>query len=154
MILLTVTLARYTQWHGTTYGNWLAKKAEDPYVDLVPSVVFTGLVRQLGDWWNKSFKELTSHVLSRYVIQQHQSMSFEKTWTGERCLLQVDGSKIVSTSDYNKIGMGNARLRSSLQILSDLGLIERDEDGIRFLTSEGKTFLKRELTKEASNEVP
>jgi hypothetical protein len=153
MILLSVTLARYSQWETTDYGKWLANAANDPYLDLVPPVVSTGLARRFGDWWNTSFKELTGFVLSRYVIQQHQSMSYEKTWTGERCLLQVDGSKIVSTGGYDKIGMGNPRLGSSLQILTDLGLIEDDEDGVSRLTPEGEAFLKREMEKEAIHEV-
>ncbi len=115
MLLLSVTLARYSQWERTDYGKWLANAANDPFLDLVPPIVSTGLARRFGDWWNTSFKELTGFVLSRYVIQQHQSMSYEKTWTGERCLLQVDGSKIVSTGGYDKIGMGNPRLGSSFK---------------------------------------
>ncbi len=153
MLLLSVTLARYSQWERTDYGKWLANAANDPFLDLVPPIVSTGLARRFGDWWNTSFKELTGFVLSRYVIQQHQSMSYEKTWTGERCLLQVDGSKIVTTGGYDKIGMGNPRLGSSLQILTDLGLIEDDEDGVSHLTPEGEAFLKREMEKEAVHEV-
>lgn len=153
MILLSVTLARYSQWEATDYGKWLANAANDPYLDLVPPLVTTGLSRRFGDWWNTSFEELTCFVLSRYVIQQHQSMSYEKTSTGERCLLQVDGSKIVSTGGFDKIGMGNPRLSSSIQILTDLGLIEDDEDGVSRLTPEGEAFLKREMAKEAIHEV-
>lgn len=153
MILLSVTLARYSQWEATNYGKWLASAANDPYLDLVPPLVTTGLSRRFGGWWNSSFKELTSFVLSRYVIQQHQSMSYEKTWTGERCLLQVDGPKVVSTGGFDKIGMGNPRLRSSIQILTDLGLIEQDEEEVSRLTSEGKAFLTHEMEKGASHEV-
>ena len=86
-------------------------------------------------------------------LQQHQSMSYEKTSTGDHCLLQVDGPKVVSTGDYDEISMGNPRLRSAIQILKDLGLIEDDNDGITYLTTEGKQFLKRELAKEIKNEV-
>ena len=80
-------------------------------------------------------------------------MSYEKTWTGERCLLQVDGPKIVSTGGFDKIGMGNPRHRSAIQILTDLGLIEKDEEEVSRLTTEGKAFLEREMAKEASHEV-
>jgi hypothetical protein len=153
MILLATTLARYTQWEATNYGKWLASAASDPYLDLVPPLVTTGLLRQLGNWWNCKWKELASFVLSRYVIQQHQSMSYEKTAAGDRCLLQVDSPKVVSTGDYDEIGMGNPRLHSAIQILKDLGLIEDGDDGITYLTTEGKQFLKRELPKEIRNEV-
>ena len=80
-------------------------------------------------------------------------MSYEKTWTGERCLLQVDGAKVVSTGQFEKIGMGNPRFRSAVQILTDLGLIEADELEISRLTSEGETFLKSEIAKEVDHEV-
>jgi len=92
-------------------------------------------------------------VLSRYVVQQHQSMSYEKTWTGERCLLQVDGPKIFSTGGFDKIGMGNPRLRSAMQILTDVGLMGDDAQGVSRLTAEGKVFLRREKAKEATHEV-
>ncbi len=153
MILMSVTLGRYSQWEATKYGKWLASAANDPYLDLVPPLVTTGLSRRFGDWWNSTFKELTSIVLSRYVVQQHQAMSYEKTWTGERCLLQVDGARIVSTGGFDKIGMGNPRLRSAIQILTDLGLIEEDEEEVTRLTSEGEAFLKDEMVKEAAHEV-
>ena len=153
MILLSVTLARYSQWETTNYGKWLASAANDPYLDLVPPLVTTGLARRFGDWWNTTYKDLTGFVMSRYIVQQHQSMSYEKTWTGERCLIQVDGPKIVSTGGFDKIGMGNPRLGSSIQILTDLGLIENDEEGVSHLTPEGEGFLKREMAKEATHEV-
>lgn len=153
MLLLSVTLARYTQWEATNYGKWLASAANDPYLDLVPPLVTTGLSRRFGDWWNTSFKELTGFVLSRYVVQQHQAMSYEKTWTGERCLLQVDGPRIVSTGGFDKIGMGNPRLRSAIQILTDLGLVEEDEEQGTHLSVEGETFLTDEMAKEATDEV-
>jgi hypothetical protein len=153
MILLAMTLARYTQWEVTHYGKWLASMASDPYLDLVPPLVTTGLSRRFGNWWNCNWKELASFVLSRYVVQQHQSMSYEKTSTGDRCLLQVDGPRVVSTGNYDEIGMSNPRLRSAIQILKDLGMMEDDDDGVTHLTTEGKQFLKRELAKEAENEV-
>ena len=154
MILLSVTLARYYRWEATSYGKWLASAANDPYLDLVPPLVTTGLSRRFGSWWTCTFADLTGFVLSRYVVQQHQSMSYEKTWTGERCLLQVDGPKIVSTGGFGKIGMGNPRLRSAIQILTDLGLIEVDEKGVSRLTSEGESFLEHEIAKEVTHEVP
>jgi hypothetical protein len=154
MILLSVTLARYYRWEATNHGKWLASAANDPYLDLVPPLVTTGLARRFGSWWTSTFSDLTAFVLSRYVVQQHQSMSYEKTWTGERCLLQVDGQKVVSTGDFDKIGMGNPRLRSAIQILTDLGLIEVDEEDVSRLTAEGDSFLHQELAKEVTHEVP
>jgi hypothetical protein len=153
LILLATTLARYTRWEKTRFGQWLATAASDPYVDLVPPVLTMGLSRQFGSWWKRTWKELAGFVLFRYVVQQHQSMSFEKTWTGERCLLQRDGSKVFSNGDYDEIGMGNPRLGSAIQILKDLALLEDGEDGVTRLTPEGRQLLKREMTKEVEDEV-
>lgn len=153
MILLSVTLARYHRWEGTSYGKWIASAASDPYLDLVPPLLTTGLARRFGNWWTTTFADLTGFILSRYVVQQHQSMSYEKTWTGERCLFQVDGPKIVATGGFDKIGMGNPRLRSAIQILADLGLIEEDEEGVSRLTTEGNSYLGEELPKEVTDEV-
>jgi len=157
MILMAVTLARYKQWETTNYGEWLAGVADpkfghNPLLDLVPPLVTTGLTRRFdGDWWNCSWKELTSFVLWRYVIQQHESMSYERT--DERCLLQVERPKVVSPGRFDKIGMVNGRLGSAIQILTDLGLIEEDENKVSHLTEEGETFLMREMAKVVTNEV-
>jgi hypothetical protein len=149
MILLTTTLARYSRWEGTNYGKWLANTASDPYLDLVPAVLASGLRRRFDRWWRCDWKELAGFVLSRYVVRQHQAMSYEKSWAGDRCLLQVDGSKIISTGGFDKIGMGNPRLPSALQILKDLGLMQDHQDGVTHLTKEGKQFLRDQLKKEA-----
>ena len=153
MILLSVTLARYSQWEATNYGKWLASAANDPYLDLVPPLVTTGLSRRFGDWWNSTFMELTGFVLSRYVVQQHQSMSYEKTWTGERCLLQVDGPKIISTGGFDKIGMGNPRLRSCHSDSHGPWLDRAGRGGSQSPHVGRRTFLKREMAKEATHEV-
>ncbi len=144
-ILFVLSLARYAGWAATDYGNWLARAANDPYLDLIPPVVSQGLERRFGDWWTCPWTVLADYVLSRYVVQQHQSMSYEKTATGERCLLQVDGQKIISDVSYEKIGIGNPRLGSAIQVLTDLALLEADEDGLTHLTDDGQAMLHAEL---------
>lgn len=149
MILLAATLARFSRWESTSYGQWLAGAASDPYLDLVPPVVSTGLCRRFDAWWKRPWKELTAFVLSRFVVRQHLSMSYEKSWAGDRCLLQVDGPKVFSPGGFDKIGMGNPRLRSAVQILKDLGLMEDADNDVSHLTKEGRQFLQQELRKEA-----
>jgi hypothetical protein len=150
-ILFALSLGRYRRWESTEYGNWLASDAvvKDPYLDLLPSTVSIGLVRHQGDWWNQPWTRLVEYVLSRFVVQQHQSMAYDKTASGDRCLLQVDGQRIVSDSPYEKIGIGNPRLRSAIQVLDDLALIEADENGVSFATKDGLQMLKSELEKGA-----
>jgi hypothetical protein len=149
MILLAVTLARFARWEPANYGKWLAGAASDPYLDLVPPVVGAGLSRRFGGWWARPWRDLAEFVLSRYVVRQHQAMSYAKNSSGDRCLLQTDGAKVFATGRYDAIGLGNPRLRSALQILKDLGLTEDGDDGVTRLTNEGRGFLTQELTKEA-----
>ncbi len=148
LILLAVTLARFAQWERSKWGTWLAGIAHDSYLDLVPPLVEMGLTRRFGDWWHTSFGDLAGFILNRYVVQQHQAMSYEKIATGERCLLEVDGSRVIATGHHEGVGMGNPRLRSATQILTDLGLVARDGDGVDSLTGEGEALLATELQKE------
>lgn len=143
MLLLGITLSRFAQWEGTPYGNWLASVSTDPYVDIVPPALNGGLSRRFGAWWKSSWVELAEFVLSKYVVQQHQTMSYEKTAKGDRCLLQVDGDRITTRPNevYEQIGMGNARFHSAVRILKDLGLLSDNADGITSPTEDGAQLL-------------
>jgi hypothetical protein len=149
MILLATTFARFARWEPTNYGKWLAGAASDPYLDLVPPVVSAGLNRRFDRWWFRPWRELTEFVLSRYTVRQHQAMSYAKSSSGDRCLLQTDGDKVFTTGRFEKLSPPNPRLRSALQILKDLGLMEDTDEGVTRLTKEGRTFLAQELAKEA-----
>lgn len=152
LVLFAVTLGRYWQWEKTKYGNWLYAIAENPRLDLTPPIITYGLTRHFGDWWNRPWRELTPFILSRYVVHQHQRMADMRTDSGERCLLQSNGSRLTASDRYDKIGISNPRFRSAVQILIDLGLLDRSnpEDGKKevTLTAEGKRFLKAELAEE------
>ena len=150
MILLGLTLGRYTYWQKTRYGDWLAGAAKDPFLDLIPPVLTDGLTRRFGNWWKASWTELATFVLSRYVVRQHIAMSYERTAAGNRCLLQVDGEKVISSASNDKIGMGNPRFRSAVRILKDLALMEDTDEGISVLTEDGRQFLDAEVAKEAA----
>jgi hypothetical protein len=149
LALLGTTLARYSQWEGTDYGNWLASASSDPYVDLVPPVLTAGLSRRFGSWWGCPWTDVAEFVISRYVVQQHQSMSYEKTAKGDRCLLQFEGSRISTEQNevYEKIGMGNGRFRSAAQVLVDLGLLTERPDRVKVVTNDGAKLLRDELAR-------
>lgn len=149
LALLGTTLGRYRHWEGTDYGNWLATASSDPYLDLVPPVLTAGLARRFGIWWQRPWTEVADFVMWRYVVQQHQSMSYEKTAKGERCLLHVDGSRLSTRQNevYEKIGMGNGRVTSAVQILIDLGLLVERTDRVTVLTKDGAKLLREELAR-------
>lgn len=147
-ILLSLTLARYKSWEGTDYGNWLAQAANEPYLDLIPPVVLDGINRRFSDWWNSPFSEIVQVVIWRFVVHHHQSMSYEKSASGSRCLLQIDGDNITASGNFESIGMGNPRLRSAIRILKDLAFLSDNDDQITTLTDDGLSILEAELATE------
>lgn len=147
-LLLTV-LYRFKKWENNKYGIWLASAANDSYLDLIPPLVLAAMERRFGDWWSVPIGEIASFVLQRFVVQQHQNMSYEKAASGARCLLQVDAGRVFGTGDYDKIGISNARFSRAVQILIDLRLLARGDSKEITVTSEGADFLADELQKEA-----
>ena len=145
MLLLAVTLVRYQRWEETGYGQWLANATRDPYLDLLPSGVSAGLRRRFGSWWDCPWSTLAEYVLARYVVQQHQSLSYEKTVEGERCLLQVDGQCVMSNAAYDTVGIGNPRFRSALRVLKDLWLLQDLDDDLVAPTDDGLAVLEESL---------
>jgi hypothetical protein len=141
-LLLVVTLARFRRWERTAYGRWLANAVEDPSMDLLPPVVELGLRSHFGRWWDCTWRDLIQYVLSRYVVHQHQWLSYERTAAGDRCLLQIDGDLISASAAYEGISLGNPRLLSAVQILRDLGLIS-DDGGPLAPTADGQRVLKQ-----------
>lgn len=153
LLLLATTLSRFKKYDETNYGLWLASAAEDPYLDLIPPTVAMGLERRFGNWWEASWSEIAAFVISRFVVRQHITMSYEKSALGERCLLQDDGDKVRVSGEFEKVGMGNVRFRSARQILEDVAMIEGDSGDVHQLTPEGAAMLKSCLAEEARREV-
>lgn len=153
LLLLATTLSRFKKYDETNYGLWLASAADDPYLDLIPPTVAMGLERRFGNWWEASWGEIATFVISRFVVRQHITMSYEKSALGERCLLQDDGDKVRVSGEFDKVGMGNVRFRSALQVLEDLALIEADSEDVHQLTPTGAAMLKGCLAEEARREV-
>ena len=71
-------------------------------------------------------------------------MSYERGFGGSAPLFNVDGTTIIGTNtDYTDPRALNPRLRSALQILSDLGLLRWDTENGYEQTPEGKHWLSR-----------
>ncbi len=153
LVLLATTLGRFERWQNTNYGNWIASAVNDPYVDLLPPSLLTGLSQRFRDWRSTLWSDLAQHLLSRFVIRHHITISYDKTATGDRCLLQDEGQRITASGVFDVVGMGNVRFGSAMQVLEDLALIARDEDRIYRLTQDGRTYLKKELAEGAAREV-
>jgi hypothetical protein len=76
-------------------------------------------------------------------------MSYERGFGGSAPLFHVDGVAVIGTNvDYIDPRAPNARLRSALQILTDLGFITWDDDEGYCRSDEGDAWLKAELLEE------
>ncbi len=89
-------------------------------------------------------RQLAERILGRYVVLHHRAMAYEKSKSGGRCLLQIDGRRLVGAGRYDRIGLGNPRLRSATRILIDLNLLA-ETDGEIAPTSEGLRLEREEL---------
>jgi hypothetical protein len=147
-VLLMMTVTRYTRWDGGQYGNWLAGAAHDPYRDITVPVVLRELRDSFGNFWDATWRDLAMLVIGRFVVSQHEVLSYEKVWDGSRALFHSEQGVIRWRGlSYDDIVVGNSRFNSAVQVLTDLALVERKEDGsvLEKLTAEGKRFLKAEL---------
>jgi len=155
LVLLTVTLARYSHWYGKDHSNWVWNWSKDRHSrdsppDLSPPVLIHDLQRHFEDWWETPTAKLVPFIMSRYIVRQHCSLAYEKSKGPTASMFHVDGDRIRGNGSYGKIGVGNPRYRSAVCVLQDLGLIVRDDDtGTMSLTEDGLSYLTRELTSEA-----
>jgi hypothetical protein len=145
LVLLGISLRRYRRWETSNQGRWLANYVADPHLDLLPPIVHYGLTQRFGDWWTTPWQSLANHVLARYVVRQHISMSYLKSASGDRCLIQDDGQRVIATGNLDEVGMGNGRFWSARQVLADLALVHRDDEDVYRPTKDGLAFLKAGL---------
>ena len=150
LVLLIMTVCRYTKWDGGQYGNWLAGATRDPYRDVTVPVVLRELRCSLGSFWDATWRKIAMLVIGRFVVTQHEVLSYEKVWDGSRALFHSEQGVIRWRGlSYDSIVVENSRFYSAVQILEDLALAEH-EDGNRWqvkLTAEGKRLLGGELAR-------
>ena len=150
-ILLYAVLLRYQTDVEPAYDAWYQNLVQDRFADLsVPGVLGT-LRSEYGDtWWHRPNREILNLLLWRFVLLQHQTMSYERGFGGSAPLFHVDGTTVIGTdADFSDPQAPNGRFFSAMQILHDLKLVAGDyEDGFR-LTQEGEAWLQRLLAQEA-----
>lgn len=142
-LLLYTLLLRYELSVGDVHKGWNTKKVFDPFADVAMPTVARALDTDLGqDWWSMSNRDVLSRVLNRFVIRQHETMSYEKGFGGSPPLFRVDGNVIVGSDQVrDEVLPGNPRFPSAIQVLTDLALISADSEGVRSLTDAGQSLL-------------
>lgn len=145
-ILIYCTLLRYRCLVEKPYDNWCKAHVSDAYSDVsVPGVLDDLRVGDDRDgWWDRTNRQVLDRLIWRFVVLQHQTMSYERE-RSTAPLFHVDGAKVIGTSmEFSDPSVPNSRFNSAMRILLDLGLATEGEDGIE-LTGEGARFLDQEL---------
>ena len=147
LLLIVATTTRFIRWEATGHGGWLAQAVGDAYKDVTVPVVLREFRERFPDYWNTSWREITTFVMRRFVIRQHEVLAYDKNWDGSRAFFHSENDLIRWRQlNYDQIGVGNARFSRALQILRDLALVERrDGEKKLLLTQHGSQLLKREL---------
>lgn len=149
-MLFYQTILRYPNAVAAPFKNWYQQHVNDPYADIALPGVIDMLNGEFGPAWiDLSNREILKSVIWRFVVRQHETMSYERGFGGSAPLFHVDGAAIIGTdSDYSDPRALNARLGSALRILVDLGLIYWDDDIGYCRSKEGDEWLKAELLQE------
>ena len=151
-LLLYSVLLRYQTTVDAQFDGWYQRNVHDPFSDIsVPGILGTLRSAYGDDWRHRSNREILELLIWRFVLMQHQTMSYDRGFGGSSPLFHLDNTTIIGTeTDYSNLRALNARSPSAMQILLDLGLIIDDEDqGLR-LTSDGESWLSELLEKESS----
>jgi hypothetical protein len=145
-MLLYQTIFRHEVRSSDQFNNWYEQHVRNDYAD----VALSGLIRffegEFGaSWTERKNGEILDRVIWRFVIRQHQTMSYERGFGGAAPLFHVDVTRVVATEmDYTDPRAKNSRFWSALQILADLGLIVNDNQ-IYEMTKAGEAWLTSEL---------
>ena len=146
-MLLYQVVVRYHGQVRASFNNWYEQQVHNDLGDISLPGIMRFLPGEFGDNWpDCPNAEILSRILSRFVIRQHERMSYERGFGGSAPLFHVDGTTVIGTgTDYTDPQALNPRLWSALQILSDLGLIIYEDDSGYRRTSDGDAWLASEL---------
>jgi len=113
----------------------------DPYNDVSVPGVLDMLKAQFGtSWWEHTNRELLGRILARFVIRQHEAMSYARGFGGSPALFHLSGERVIGTDQSrDNVDPGNARFRSLVQILWDLRLL--GGESCQELTEDGRELL-------------
>jgi hypothetical protein len=151
-MLLYQVAVRHEQRVPAALNNWYDRHVQNRYADLALPVVLQFLRAEFGDdWLDRDNAQILDRLIWRFVIRQHQTMSYERGFGGGAPLFHVDGMTVIGTNtDYTDPQARNPRFWNALQILADLNLIIFDPDDGYRRTPEGDAWLAGELARAGS----
>lgn len=142
-LLLYSLVLRYDLTVLPAHQGWNTQKVLDPSADVAMPTVFRMLTVDLGEgWWNMSNRSVLTRVLGRFIVRQHETMSYEKGFGGSPPLFRVDGMMVFGTGlTRDGVDPGNPRFPSAMQVLTDLRLVTSGPEEGQRLTSDGREML-------------
>lgn len=150
-ILLYVTTLRYSTEVDARYDVWYRNHVGDPSSDLCLPEFRDWLETEEGSWLDRSNREIIESTWWKYLVIQHQKMSYDRGFGGSSALFNLDGTTVIGTGlDYVNPRPLNARLPSAFQVIVDLGLLEACGSTWK-LTDDGRQWLSRQLELEAKH---
>ncbi len=146
LLLSTVVTARFAGWRDQPQSEWLLNNVYDASEDITVPLVLQDLVTHYDNWLGVPFRELGKRLIQRFVVRQHETLAYDKSRSGGKILFHTERGRIIGRGiPYDAIGVTNPRFRSAIQVLLDLGWMQKQEDGILALTADGIECLEREL---------
>ena len=148
--LLYSVLLRYQATLAANYDDWYKNHVLDTFADVSVPGVLGSLRSDGGDgWWQWSNRDVLDRVNWRFVVTQHETMSYERGFAGGSSLFRLDGTRVIGAeTDFTDPSSGNPRFLSAVRILKDLELVDEDDDGLPLITEEGRDWLEVELDRE------
>lgn len=143
-ILLYVATLRYSKDVDARYDDWYRNHVADSASDLCLPEFRDWLNAGDGSWLDRSNRAILEISWWKYLVIQHQKMSYDRGFGGSSALFNLDGTTVIGTGlDYMNPRPLNARLPSAFQILVDLGLLgvhgktwKLTDDGWQWLSSQ------------------
>jgi hypothetical protein len=101
-MLLYQTILRYKKRTALPFHNWHTAHVHNEHADVALSGIMRFLDSEYGDTWlDQPNAKILDQIVWRFVVRQHQTMSYERGFGGSAPLFHVDGSTVVATdTDY------------------------------------------------------
>lgn len=146
LLLVAVVTMRFYNWRELFHAKWLKKAINDKTEDITVPLVYSDFKTNYTNWWETPFRDLGKRIIQKFVVRQHENLAYEKSRSGGKILFHTERGRIIGRNiPYEKIGVTNPRFQNAIQIIRDLGWLQKDETGVFSLTHDGQNCLTQEL---------
>ena len=146
LLLAAIVTMRLGGWRELPQAEWLLNNVYDATEDITVPLVLRDLAAHYADWWQAPFGDLGKRVIQKFVVRQHETLAYDKSRSGGKVLFHTERGRVIGRDiPYDSIGVTNPRFGSAIQIIQDLGWVQRQADRVLTLTTDGHECLERQL---------